>query len=103
MLRASEVSSILTSRREFLSCLTAAAVCRHRAVAATKPLRGIFIILSTPYIEAKALDYEDLAAEVDIMDRCGVHGISKLRLGFDSLTVLRTSFRCNNLGIGEAV
>ena len=43
--------------------------------AASKPLRGIFIILATPYTENKAMDYEDLAAEVDFMDRCGVHGM----------------------------
>jgi 4-hydroxy-tetrahydrodipicolinate synthase len=45
------------------------------AAAATKPLEGAFIILSTPYTEAKAVDYEDLAHEVDFLDRAGVQGL----------------------------
>jgi len=64
-----------TSRRQFLTCLTAAAFYSRRGLAGAKPLRGIFIIMSTPYTEAKALDYEDLASEVDFMDHCGVHGM----------------------------
>ena len=40
-----------------------------------KPMRGAFIILSTPYTLSKAVDYEDLAGEVDFLDRCGVHGL----------------------------
>jgi 4-hydroxy-tetrahydrodipicolinate synthase len=66
---------MLSSRRRFLGCLLAANWPSRRGLAATRPLRGIFIILATPYTETKALDYEDLAAEVDFMDRCGVHGI----------------------------
>ena len=31
--------------------------------------------MATPYTETKAVDYEDLAAEVPFMDRCGVHGM----------------------------
>src|SRR5437879_10404804 len=38
-------------------------------------MRGVFIIMSTPYTEANAVDYEDLAREVDFLDRCGVHGM----------------------------
>ncbi|HYA18470.1 MAG TPA: hypothetical protein VEF06_13445, partial [Bryobacteraceae bacterium] len=34
------------------------------APAAAKPLEGAFIILSTPYTESKAVDYDDLAREV---------------------------------------
>jgi 4-hydroxy-tetrahydrodipicolinate synthase len=40
-----------------------------------KAMRGVFIILSTPYTLSKAVDYEDLAREVDFLDRCGVHGL----------------------------
>lgn len=43
--------------------------------AAGKPLRGAFIILNTPYTDAKAVDYEDLAREVDFLARCGAHGM----------------------------
>ena len=38
-------------------------------------MRGIFIIMATPYTEDKALDYEDLANEVAFLERCGVHGM----------------------------
>ena len=33
------------------------------------------MILSTPYTMSKAVDYEDLAGEVDFLDRCGVQGM----------------------------
>ena len=51
-----------------------------RAVA-SESMRGIFIIMTTPYTEAKALDYEDLAREVDFLDRCGAHGMVWPQLG----------------------
>jgi 4-hydroxy-tetrahydrodipicolinate synthase len=38
-------------------------------------MRGVFIIMATPYTEAKAVDFEDLTNEVDFLDRCGVHGM----------------------------
>jgi len=38
-------------------------------------LRGIFVILSTPYTEAGALDYADLAFQVEWLQRAGVHGL----------------------------
>lgn len=47
---------------------------RLRAAEA-KPMRGAFIIMSTPYTEANEVDYEDLAHQVDFLDRCGVHGL----------------------------
>src|SRR4029450_13496184 len=40
-----------------------------------KPMRGIFIIMSTPFTAAGAVDYEDLEREVDFLARCGVHGM----------------------------
>ena len=40
-----------------------------------KPIRGVFPIMSTPFTESKAIDYEDLVHEVEFMDRCGVHGM----------------------------
>jgi dihydrodipicolinate synthase/N-acetylneuraminate lyase len=64
-----------TTRRQFLGGLAAATFFSPRGIAAAKPLRGVFIILATPYTETKAVDYEDLAAEVDFMTRCGVHGM----------------------------
>jgi hypothetical protein len=38
-------------------------------------MRGVFIIMATPYTESDAVDYEDLAREVDFLDRCGVQGM----------------------------
>src|SRR5215467_14931742 len=65
----------MNSRREFLAFCGASAL-GFRAVAATgKPMRGIFIIMATPYTEAKAVDYEDLAREVEFLDRAGVQGM----------------------------
>jgi len=40
-----------------------------------KPMRGAFPILATPFTESKAVDYEDLAREVEFMVRCGVQGM----------------------------
>ena len=38
-------------------------------------MRGIFIIMATPFTESGAVDYEDLEREVDFLVRCGVHGM----------------------------
>lgn len=63
----------MTTRRSFLAACSVALAPRLHA--AGKPMRGIFIILATPYTEAKAIDYEDLAGEVAFMDRAGVQGM----------------------------
>ena len=57
------------SRRTFLAAWAAAPPQND------KPLRGIFIILATPFTEAQAVDYADLAREVEFLSRCGVHGL----------------------------
>lgn len=38
-------------------------------------MRGVLIILSTPYTESGEVDYDDLAGQVAFLDRCGVHGL----------------------------
>jgi len=38
-------------------------------------LRGLFVILSTPYTESEAVDYDDLAFQVEWLDHAGVHGL----------------------------
>ena len=66
------------TRRQFLASLAGAAVAPRLALAASspsKPMRGVFIIMATPYTEAKAVDYDDLAAEVAFLDKCGVQGM----------------------------
>ena len=40
-----------------------------------KPMTGAFMILSTPYTNANEVDFDDLAGQVDFVDRCGVDGI----------------------------
>jgi 4-hydroxy-tetrahydrodipicolinate synthase len=40
-----------------------------------KPMRGIFIIMATPFTESGAVDYGDLEREVDFLARSGVHGM----------------------------
>src|SRR5579863_5026794 len=68
------------SRRQLLIGSAVAALQTRFAAAApaakpTKQMRGVFIIMATPYTASKAVDYEDLAHEVDFLDRCGVHGM----------------------------
>jgi len=68
------MSEFVPSRRQFLRCVAAAGL-SSRLGAAAKPLRGAFPTMATPFTEDKAVDYEDLAREVDFMDRCGVQGM----------------------------
>lgn len=70
------MSSIFTRRSWLASAGSAALLSRPLAQAAPgKPMQGAFIILSTPYTSSKAIDWEDLAGEVDFLDRAGVHGL----------------------------
>lgn len=65
------------TRREVLAALGWATVFPGKALraAAQKPMRGIFIIMATPYTTGKAVDYEDLAGQVNFLERCGVQGM----------------------------
>lgn len=66
------------TRREYLALLASAAalptVLSERSSAAGKPMRGAFMILSTPYTESGAVDWDDLAHELEFVDRCGAQG-----------------------------
>ena len=42
---------------------------------AVKPMRGAFIILTTPFTASGDVDWDDLAREASFVDRCGAHGI----------------------------
>ena len=66
------------SRREFVSALAVSPLMLRRAVAnaSEKTFRGMFPIMATPYTHSKEVDYEDLAREVDFLDRCGVPGMA---------------------------
>jgi 4-hydroxy-tetrahydrodipicolinate synthase len=66
------------TRRDVFTIMGAAAAasCSPRLFAAPgKPMRGAFIIMATPYTDAKDVDYEDLAGEVDFLHRSGVQGM----------------------------
>jgi dihydrodipicolinate synthase/N-acetylneuraminate lyase len=68
------------TRRELLAAAgSAALLSRSPAFAApslpASSMQGAFIILSTPYTSTKAVDWEDMASEVDWMDRYGVQGL----------------------------
>ncbi len=70
------MTEIYSRRQLLIGSAVAALQTRFAAAApATKPMRGVFIIMATPYTASKAVDYEDLAHEVDFLDRCGVHGM----------------------------
>jgi dihydrodipicolinate synthase/N-acetylneuraminate lyase len=69
------------TRRECLMLAAATLLPRGRAGAATeagdatKPMRGAFMILTTPFSAAGGVDWDDLVREVEFCDRCGVHGL----------------------------
>jgi 4-hydroxy-tetrahydrodipicolinate synthase len=66
----------MTTRRSLLTQLGSALLLRRAGQSAQgKPMRGIFIIMATPYTAAKEVDFEDLVREVDFLERCGVHGM----------------------------
>ena len=81
--------SIHYTRREWLAALGAATVAsRVRPLAlatGSEPMQGAFMILSTPYTTANELHHEDLANQVDFLDRCGVHGFVWPQNGFVNL------------------
>ncbi len=71
------------SRREYLGLMGAAMALPSARVAgqtggsaapAVKQMRGAFMILNTPFTESKAVDWDDLAREVQFVDRCGAQG-----------------------------
>ena len=40
-----------------------------------KPMRGVFIILTTPFTESGEVDWDDLSKEMLFVDRCGCQGV----------------------------
>jgi dihydrodipicolinate synthase/N-acetylneuraminate lyase len=70
---------ISLTRREYLMALGAAAVAARvpfvRAAEGVKPMRGVFIILNTPFTATGDVDWDDLAREVAFVDRGGCQGI----------------------------
>ena len=48
---------------------------RADGAGAAEDLRGIFVILSTPYTESGAVHFDDLAFQVEWLDHAGAHGL----------------------------
>lgn len=53
------------------------------------PMRGIFIIMTTPFTDSKEVDFEDLVKEVDFLDRTGAHGMVWPQLGSEVWTLTK--------------
>src|SRR3954453_5876681 len=60
------------TRRAWLSSVAAVSLAN---ASPGKSMRGIFVIMATPFTESGAVDYEDLEREVNFLVKCGVHGI----------------------------
>jgi 4-hydroxy-tetrahydrodipicolinate synthase len=59
----------------FIGTGPVSAAVRPRRADRDADMRGIFVILSTPYTESGVVDYEDLAFQVEWLDHAGVHGL----------------------------
>ena len=68
---------LTVTRRECLTALAATAVYPALPVGAAEaePMRGAFMILSTPYEVGGGVDYDGLARQVEFCDRCGIEGL----------------------------
>jgi 1-pyrroline-4-hydroxy-2-carboxylate deaminase len=71
------VHELTITRRDCLTILAGAAALRGIRVnaASAKPMRGAFMILTTPFTESGAVDWADLAREAAFVDACGAHGV----------------------------
>jgi dihydrodipicolinate synthase/N-acetylneuraminate lyase len=65
----------MLTRRQVLSSASALIVTRTALANTAKPMRGVFVIMATPFTTTKAVDYEDLEREVAFLHQCGTHGM----------------------------
>jgi len=79
----------LSTRRLFLGQLAGAGLACAFPSAGVKPLRGIFIIMATPFTETGAVDFEDLENEAGWLDRCGVQGMVWPQLASEYMTLTK--------------
>ena len=77
------------TRRHFLTQAAGATAALALPADQPKPLRGIFIIMATPFTEAGAVDFEDLESEVRWLDRCGVQGMVWPQLASEYMTLTK--------------
>jgi 4-hydroxy-tetrahydrodipicolinate synthase len=64
----------MTHRRDFLKA-AAFGLAVTKLSAGSKPMRGVFPIMQTPFADSGRLDTETLAREVKFLDKCGAHGV----------------------------
>ncbi|MEX2132241.1 MAG: dihydrodipicolinate synthase family protein [Pseudohongiellaceae bacterium] len=71
------IDSLLLTRRRILAATAAASLMPVSSLFAqsANPLRGVFMILSTPYTDSGAVDYDTLAGQVSFCQRCGVNAL----------------------------
>lgn len=65
----------MLTRRQVLSSAAAIILPRTAFASTAKPMRGVFVIMATPFTTTKAIDYEDLEHEVGFLHQCGAHGM----------------------------
>ena len=63
------------TRREWIGTLGAAAIASRSTAQHDDAFTGVFKILATPYQDDKSVDYDDLAAQVEFLVRCGMQGL----------------------------
>ncbi len=63
------------TRRALLAGIPAYSLLPVSAAPTSKPFRGAFPIVATPYTESGSVDYEDLEREIAFLERCGVQGM----------------------------
>ena len=68
---------LTVTRRECLTALAATAMYPALPIGAAEaePMRGAFMILSTPYEVGGGVDYDGLARQGEFCDRCGIEGL----------------------------
>ena len=83
------MATSLITRRGALSALAAPALtfCSPLRAAPGKPLRGVFVIMATPFTATKSVDFEDLERETAWLERCGVHGMVWPQLASEYMTL----------------
>ncbi len=71
------LKNLQLTRRQYLAATAVAAMSPTGSLLAqaSNRMRGALMILSTPYTEDGAVDYDDLAGQVAFLDRCGVQGL----------------------------
>ncbi|MCC6342583.1 MAG: dihydrodipicolinate synthase family protein [Bryobacterales bacterium] len=74
------------TRRAWMSAMAALPLA---GASPAKPMRGIFIIMATPFTESGAVDYEDLRREADFLTNCGVHGMVWPQMASEYTTLTR--------------